>query len=160
MARRLLQLQTAVLAAGTAFAWYTVATDFVRFYGYEGTVFKVQNCIVPNPVTTPCFYGAFAFLVALVWSWRLYNQTEASLPREQKHLTWLLVASTLFAWGNATRVIVSFYRAGTGSTTGCSGVLTTNPFTTPCVIGSTVFLAALIAALFLNHQLRHAHSHI
>jgi len=156
MIRRLLQLQTLALAIGTGFAFYTVVVDFIRFYGFEGTVFKVQDCVVPNPVTTPCFWGAFAFLVALVWSSRLLRQVQ--LVRGQRRLSWLLVASTIFAWGNFSRVAYDFYRAGTGSTTGCSGVLTTNPFTTPCFIGSVIFLVALTIALFLNRQLRHAPS--
>lgn len=157
MLRRLFQLQIAVLAVGVVFAFYTIVTDFMRFYNYEGTLLKIKDCIVPNPVTTPCFYGAFAFLIALIWSWRLYKKTGPLQARGQKYLTWFLVASNLFAWGNFSRVAISFYQSAGHATKGCSGVLTTNPFTTPCFIGSAIFLLALIITLTATYRLRHAY---
>src|ERR1700741_4693730 len=146
MLRSLLRLQILVLAAGTVFAFYTIVVDFLRFYDYEGTLLKVSDCIVPNPVTTPCFYGAFAFLLAAIWAWKLYQQDMVQQVRGQKHLTWFLIASNLFAWGNFSRVAWSFYHSTTGSTIGCSGVATTNPYTTPCFIGASIFLLGLIVA--------------
>lgn len=157
MFKRLRQWQIAVLAGGTIFAFYTIAIDFLRFYDYEGTLFKVNDCIVPNPVTTPCFYGGFAFLIATIWAWKLYKKTEPLQARGQKHLTWFLVASNLFAWGNFSRVAWSFYHSTTGATIGCSGVATTNPYTTPCFIGSAIFLIGLVLTLIIVRQLRHAH---
>jgi hypothetical protein len=61
---------------GAVIAWSTVALAFIRFYRAEGTLLKVTNCRFPNPITTPCFYGAIAFVVALLWA--------ASLPRGAK----------------------------------------------------------------------------
>lgn len=158
MSKKLHQWQLAILGVGTIFSFYTVVTDFMRFYDYEGTLLKVQDCVVPNPVTTPCFYGSFAFLAALVWSCRIYRGATERTAGQLIKLTWLLIASNLFAWGNFSRVAYSFYSAGTGSTTGCSGVLTTNPFTTPCFIGSAIFMLALLTTLILNRSLRHAPS--
>lgn len=160
MLRRLFQLQIAVLAGGTLFAFYTIATDFMRFYNYEGTLFKINDCIVPNPVTTPCFYGGFAFLIAAIWAWRLYRKAAPLQARGQKYLTWLLVASNLFAWGNFVRVALNFYQSVGHATKGCSGVLTTNPYTTPCFIGATIFLLALIITIIVTRRLRHAYRSI
>lgn len=160
MLRRLFQFQIIVLAGGTVFAFYTIVIDFLRFYDYEGTLFKVNDCIVPNPVTTPCFYGGFAFLIAAIWAWKLYQKAEPVQARGQKQLSWFLIASNLFAWGNFSRVAWSFYDSATGVSIGCSGVATTNPYTTPCFIGASIFLAALTVTFIIVRQLRHAHHSI
>jgi len=152
MLKKLYQLQSIVLLIGVGFAWFTVYQDFARFYGVEGTVFKIQDCILTNPVTTPCFWGAWAFLIAFIWSLFILKQTDLVRAKSEKKLTWLLIASVLFAWGNFGYVLYSFLTSTTGSTKGCSGVLTTNPFATPCFIGSVIFLIALALALVIKHK--------
>ncbi len=150
MFKKLLYTQTIILLGGSIFAWFTVYTDFVRFYGIEGTVFKIKDCALPNPVTTPCFWGAFAFVVALVWSiyiLRLVNQSEQK--KQQSRLNWLLIASTLFAWGNFFYTAIPFWFRGSTPGVGCSGLLMTNPFATPCFAGSAFFLVALAVSLIL-----------
>lgn len=142
-------LQTVVLGGGTLFAWWTVAQDFSRFYRYEGTIFKLRDCIVPNPVTTPCFWGAIAFLVALIWSVRLLRASDTiARVRSERRLRWLLVAGVLFAWGNVAYVVYNFYTPQ-GTKTGCSGLATSNPFTTPCFIGAVIYLLALLVSLWV-----------
>ncbi|OGY90373.1 MAG: hypothetical protein A2677_01700 [Candidatus Komeilibacteria bacterium RIFCSPHIGHO2_01_FULL_52_14] len=141
-----LKIQTAVLVAGTAFAWYTVVVDFVRFYGFEGTVFKVQDCIVPNPVTTPCFYGAWAFLIALIWTLRLLKRRVYSASGI-RNLMLFLAAGTIFAFGNFGYGYMKFLANSGKPTVGCSGLLMTNPFFTPCFIGAMLFLASLIVSI-------------
>ena len=64
MDRLLVRLQIAVLAIGTAFAWFTLVGDFRRFFSACGRVFEWSGCVVTNPLPTPCFYGAPAFLAA------------------------------------------------------------------------------------------------
>ncbi len=139
-----------VLAAGTLFAWYTVYNDFRRFYDSEGTLFKIQDCAIPNPVTTPCFYGAFAFLIALIWSIVIMKLSVANFRASLSKLLWLLIASVIFAWGNFVYSLVRFYQTQTsGQAIGCSGQLVTNPWTTPCFIGACNFLLALVIAWIL-----------
>lgn len=60
--------QSIILLTGTLWAWGNTLRDLVRFYGFEGTLFKVADCVIPNPFTQPCLYGAIGFLVAFVWS--------------------------------------------------------------------------------------------
>ena len=142
-----------VLAGGTIFAWYTVYTDFNRFYDSEGTLFKIQDCAIPNPVTTPCFYGAFAFLIAFVWSVIIIRKTADSRIKELKKLLWLLLASVLFAWGNFIYSLMRYYQTrDSGQAIGCSGQLVTNPWTTPCFIGAVIFLTALVVAVILYRR--------
>lgn len=147
--------QLIILLGGTIFAWVTVFQDFSRFYNYEGTIFKISNCVVPNPVTTPCFYGAFAFLIAFIWSIKLLKKTDVTARvRSQGRLRWLLVASVLFAWGNFAYVLYKFY-SPKADHTGCSGVYVSTPFLTPCFFGSVIFLIALVVGILLLRRDRH-----
>lgn len=154
----LLKIQSIVLLGGTLFAWYTVYTDFSRFYDIEGTLFRVQDCIIPNPVTTPCFYGAFAFLIAFIWSLYIIKFTDDKKRWHQTRLMWLLIASVLFAWGNFSYTLYKFWLSKGAPTIGCSGVLSTSPWVTPCFTGAVIFLVSLIVGLiikrkFLNRRL-------
>ena len=150
--KNLFRAQALVLLTGTIFAWYTVYQDFSRFYLNEGTVFKINDCIVPNPVTTPCFYGAFAFLAAFIWSLYIIKFVDDKQKLHQQKLFWLLIASVLFAWGNFSRTLYSFWLSKGAPTIGCSGVLSTSPWSTPCFIGSVIFLLAMIMALVIKFR--------
>lgn len=144
-----LRTQTALLAAGTFYTWYTVINDFRRFYNYEGTVFKLQDCIVPNPVVTPCFYGAIGFGVALLWSIAILRKRDEVRRRVlQMWLALFLLSGTIFGGVNTGLVLWRFYTPHEGVAIGCSGIPTTNPFTTPCFIGTSDYLLSLIAAAF------------
>ena len=81
------------LTAGAMIAWSTVTLAFIRFYRAEGTLLKVTNCRFSNPITTPCFYGAIAFIVALLWAVSLMRDVNAR-RRGYEGLWWLLLAST------------------------------------------------------------------
>jgi len=141
-------VQTIVILAGTVFAWYTVVTDFLRFYHYEGTLFKVRDCVVPNPVVTPCFYGALAFILALALSIQVLRKEE-NRTTIQRYLTWLLGAGTLFAAGNFTLTMVRYIQSNaTGeSFIACSGIPAATPLTTPCFFGLIFYAAAFMVAL-------------
>ncbi|MFH1890978.1 MAG: hypothetical protein ABIJ91_05470 [Candidatus Kuenenbacteria bacterium] len=152
--KKLLQLQSIILLGGTLFAWYTVYQDFVRFYAVEGGLFKVQDCLIPNPVTTPCFYGAFAFLIAFVWSLKIIKFADEKKKLNQRRLVWLLIASTLFAWGNFTYTLYKFWLSRGEPTIGCSGILSGSPWVTPCFIGALIFLAALVAGLVIKKKMK------
>lgn len=136
-------LQIGVLFVGVLVAFTAVISDFTRFYGAEGTIFKIQNCTYPNPVTTPCFYGAFAFLGALIWSFFILKKEEQRRVRQENYLSWLLLGGTLFALGNFTKLFLDYLG---GSKTGCSGAPMTSPFVTPCFFGLTLFFIALLVS--------------
>jgi hypothetical protein len=133
------------LAAGSAIAWSTVALAFIRFYRAEGTLLKLTNCRFPNPVTTPCFYGAIAFLVALFWAASLARGTT---PRAHGYdgLWWLLLASTIFGWSNVAYEFWSWNRSPTGFLVSCTTESISSPFQSPCLYGSTMFFGAWITA--------------
>jgi purine-cytosine permease-like protein len=61
-------MQAWVLAAGTALSWLTLVGDYRRFFAAGGRVFELSECIVHNPLLTPCFLGALIFLASLAIS--------------------------------------------------------------------------------------------
>ncbi|NBO21952.1 hypothetical protein EBU94_01230 [bacterium] len=134
-------LLTIILVGGTAFSWTTVYQDFSRFYNLYGDIFKIEGCDIPNPVTTPCFYGAIAFAISL----------GLLLFRKYKSLFYLLVFGTIFAWSNFLYEFYKFYST-TGVKTSCSGVVTDNVFTTPCFYGALIYLLALITIIFSRRK--------
>ena len=137
-------LQLFLLLSGTIIAFVSVYDDFVRFYGAEGTIFKIENCTYPNPVLTPCFYGAFAFLGAFFGTLVVLREKDISIKiRREKYLSWFLVGGVLFSWGNFTKLYLDYFQ---GSQIGCSGAPMTIPFQTPCFYGATLFLLSLFAS--------------
>ncbi|OHA79334.1 MAG: hypothetical protein A2747_02745 [Candidatus Yonathbacteria bacterium RIFCSPHIGHO2_01_FULL_44_41] len=149
MKTKMYWIQTATLLGGTVFAWTTALVDFMRFYNAEGTLLKIKDCIYPNPVTTPCFYGAIAFAVAFAWSVALLKKEGEMRRKSEKYLLVLLSAGNVFAWTNFLRLVYDFYTALPGQGVGCSGVPTASPFTTPCFYGSAIFFVALLIALII-----------
>lgn len=155
--KRYLLLQLIILVLGTLFAFYTVYTDFTNFYAYEGTLLKIKDCVVPNPVTTPCFYGAFAFLASLIWSTWIYLAKDVQAKfNNQKKLLFLLGFGVVFAWSNFSYELYKFLTLEAGAYVGCSSSkgLAHTPFTTPCFYGAVLFLLSFLAGLLAFKKLR------
>lgn len=150
--KKIYWLQSIVLFAGTIFAWFTVYTDFARFYNFYHSFTRIQGCVIPNPITTPCFYGAFAFLGAFIWSLYILKMPKEKKIAHQKKLIILLIASTIFAWSNLGIEVYNFYLRKSGTKIGCSGIPTDNIFTTACFIGSIIFLCALIISVIIDKK--------
>ena len=132
------------LVVGTVIAWSTVTLGFIRFYRAEGTILKFTNCALPNPLTTPCLYGAIAFLVALIWAAYLASHT-MSIGRGYEHLWWLLLASTIFGWSNVAYEFWTWIRSATRTIVSCSAQPISSPLQSPCLYGSTMFLGAWLS---------------
>jgi len=144
--------QSVWLLMGTIFAWFTVYSDFTRFYNLYEDLTRISNCVIPNPVTTACFYGSFAFLGAFIWSLVI---NKASIPKKktnQKKLHILLIGSTIFAFSNLALEIYNFYFSKDSSQISCSGVPSDNIFVTPCFIGSMFFLGSLIISSIIKRK--------
>ena len=125
-----------ILVGGTAFSWTTVYFDFIRFHKIYGTIFRISGCTTPNPIMTPCFYGAIVFAICLY----------LSISKKYGYLLYLLIAGTLFAWGNFFFEFYKFYFS-IGPKVSCSGIITDNVFNTPCFHGALIYLLALTALL-------------
>ena len=146
-------LQIAVLAAGTLFAWTVVATDLYRFTLTGGDLNQFRGTALPNPVTTPCFYAALIFSVALRWAVKL-QQTAADATKQHR-LTWLLAGGAALALGHAGYVCYASYTPqASGGAHVCSLPQLLDPFETPCFVGFVLFLAALLTTLAAARGLR------
>lgn len=148
-------LQTLILLGGVVFAWYTVFGDFHRFFGAGYTITQFKNCGTPNPLATPCFYGAIMFIVALAWSLIILIAADASKNvKSQKYLMWLLLAGTLFAWGNFAYQMYKYYAPHIGPYIGCSGIPLKHPIYTPCFTGTMIYLAAFVVSLIFLKMMK------
>ncbi|OGH65420.1 MAG: hypothetical protein A3J66_02260 [Candidatus Magasanikbacteria bacterium RIFCSPHIGHO2_02_FULL_47_14] len=151
MARKLLYLQTLILVGGIAFSWATLVNQFITFYNTYGTLFRVKDCTIPNPVTTACFYGALAFVFAFFWSFLLLLRTTL---KSQKYLRNFLLFGVVFALSVLTYEFLVYYRVIVPPVQGigCSpGVF---PLKTPCLRGALFFIASFITAFFATRELK------
>lgn len=147
--KNLFKVQSFVLLIGTLFAWTTVYLDFSRFYHQYGTLIRIKDCVIPNPVTTPCFYGAFVFLFGFFWSLMILKKSEADKSKEQRKLNIILLAGTIFAWSNFTIETVKFYFVKSSPKITCSGIPTDNILFTSCFYGSILFLISFIISMII-----------
>jgi hypothetical protein len=152
--RTLQKAQVWILAAGTAFSWSTLVADYRRFFDAGGRVLELSGCAVQNPVTTPCFYGALAFLAAFAWSVAILRFTPEAARRHQTGLGWLLAAGTVFAWGNFGYEVYRYYgSAKAASAFSCPpGEVAIHPLLAPCFYGALIFLAALVVSVLITHR--------
>jgi hypothetical protein len=157
MDRRLLRIQTLALAIGTVFSWTTLVFDYRRFFAAGGRAFEFSGCVVANPLATPCFYGAIAFLAALVWAAAILGSApEIARPR-QRGLYWLLAAGTTFAWGNFGYEVYRYlepHPAPSAFSCPAGGEVATHPLAAPCFYGAIIYLSALLISRALLRERR------
>jgi hypothetical protein len=151
MDRRLLKLQVALLAIGTAFSWFTLVVDYRRFFAAGGAVFELSGCAVANPLATPCFYGALAFLTAFVWAIAVLRSAPEAAKQRQRGLRWLLSAATVFAWGNFAYEVYRFSQPqASASAFSCpKEEAVVHPLMTPCFYGALIYLSALVVSMLV-----------
>lgn len=141
--KKLLFLQSLLLFGGTVFAWSALLAQFgdSPFFGGTGA----------NPLLTACFYGSVAFLVALFWSVRAYqNQSSAS----ERRLRGFLLFCVAFAASVVAYEAVVFYKLlgiGTNAFICTPGV---HPLQTPCFIGLLFFTGAFIVSASAVRRVR------
>lgn len=148
---RLLKWQIGLLSLGTAFSWSVLLFQYARFLGAGCGVLQLSACAARNPVLTPCFYGAWAFLAALVWALFVTRCEPGARHTLQRRLNGLLVFGTLFAWGNFGYELYRYVTTRTAPAFSCPapGGEAVNPFTAPCFSGALIFLCALLVSLAL-----------
>ena len=130
------------LVTGSVIAWSTITLGLLRFYRLEGTLLKFTDCAVPNPLVTPCFFGAIAFLVALLWALSLSHAPTPSATSRYNPLWWFLLAATIFGWSNVALEVWKWHESSTGLLMTCTADAVASPFQSPCLYGSAMFLAA------------------
>lgn len=132
---------------GAIFAWTTLIGQFQKFLAVYDSIFRFSDCIIPNPIATPCFWGAVAFVVAFIWSLYLIVR-----PNERGDI-WLsrfLLFGVLFALAVLGYEAIEFYHLvdfGGVSVSCAPGV---HPLNTPCFTGFLFFLAAFVLSWVLR----------
>jgi hypothetical protein len=146
-----LRVQVALLALGTAFSWFTLVIDYRRFFAAGGRAFEISGCAVANPLVTPCFYGAVAFLAAFVWALVILRSAPGVVPARQRGLNWLLASGTVFAWGNFAYEVYRFSLPQPGASAfSCpKEEAVTQPLMAPCFYGALIYSAALAVSMLI-----------
>jgi len=143
------KIRIVALALGVIVSWYATIGAFAQFYQYEGTLFKIKDCILPNPITTPCFWGALAFFIALVLAVKFFKKSNVKF---ETYFIYFMIASVLFAWGNFAIELKGIEPVPGAIIAPCpaSGK---NPFLTPCFFGSVLFTSSLLLSYRISHTL-------
>lgn len=147
--KKSLILQSVLLVGGTVFAWSKLIPQFSEFIAIYGTAFRFRDCAIPNPLTTACFYGSVAFVVALIWSLKLLRKPDYT---SERYLRNFLLFGVCFAASVVSYEFADYYKLFSSEVTiSCSpGVL---PFKTPCFTGMLFFIASFITAVFATRRL-------
>lgn len=136
------------LVVGVFVSWSTTINQFLKFYQIEGTVFKIKDCAIPNPVTTPCFWGSLAFMASLIWSIKVFLLKVKDKLKNIKYMRLFLLGSMIFAWTNFTIEYRQFVLSSAQKATTCSGVVD-SPFQSACFYGSLLFTLSFMTVFFI-----------
>lgn len=134
---------SATILGGVLFAWTTLYGQFERFLSVYGDLLRFRDCVIVNPIATPCFWGALAFLAAFAWSAALLARPS---ERQYRYLTHFLLFGVFFALAVLGYEAVEYYGfidLGSASVSCAPGAM---PLQTPCFTGFLFFLAAYCAA--------------
>lgn len=137
--------------AGVAVSWITTINSFVNFYRIEGTLFKIKDCAVPNPIVTPCFWGALAFIAGAYWAIKLNKEADAG---KEKGFLYFIIFCILFAWSNfLVEVLKIDYKIG-GVISPCP-VAYSSPWVSACFFGSVLFTLSGLTTLLIVKSKKH-----
>ncbi|MBP7859752.1 hypothetical protein KA001_02215 [Patescibacteria group bacterium] len=138
---------------GTLYSYSAVILDYINFYKIAGTVFTLKYGLLPNPVVTPCFWGAFAFLLCAIITYKFLKADKTDLTKF-KYFILFVVASCTFALSNLSLEFKKFFEAGGKQYIGCSGQTVSNPFLTPCFGGSFIFVILLLVTSYSFRKIK------
>jgi len=149
--KNLLLLQSVILAGGTVFAWSKLLQQFSNFQAIYGTLFRFQNCVIPNPFATACFYGSMAFIVATVWSFFVWHDAKNF---KERHLRNFLLFCVVFAGSVVAYEFADYYKLFGSAAVPITCTPGVFPLLTPCFTGLLCFLGAYITSIFAVKQLK------
>jgi hypothetical protein len=134
------KLRFVTLLFGILVSWTATIKAFINFYNIEGTIFKIKDCLIPNPVVTPCFWGSLAFFLAAIWAYKLKNKESL---RKENYFLYFMAGSFVFAWSNFVIELIGV-TPKPGSIIAPCPATTSSPFTGACFFGSILFTFSLI----------------
>lgn len=134
------------LLLGSIIAWYETISKFSEFYSNEATIFKIRDCVIANPVTTPCFWGATAFVIATILAIRYYTRPSKNF---EKYFLVFMIACVMFAWGNFAVELVGVTPRPGAIVTVCQAN-PRSPFLSACFYGSILFTLSLATTYMIR----------
>lgn len=137
------KLRITFLLLGSIIAWGETLSKFSIFYTNEGTIFKIKDCVTPNPITTPCFWGATAFVIASLLAIVYFRRKSQSF---EKYFLIFMGACVLFAWGNFALELKGVQPDPNAIITVCQSN-PANPFLSACFFGSILFTLSFVLTL-------------
>lgn len=140
------KLRIVFLLLGSIIAWYETISKISEFYDNEGTLFKVKDCVIANPITTPCFWGATAFVIATILAIRYYHKSSKNF---EKYFLVFMIACVIFAWGNFAIELVGVTPKPGAIITVCQAN-PTSPFLSACFFGSILFTLSLVTTYLIR----------
>lgn len=147
--KRLSYILSVLLAGGVIVSWVAVYRLFAQFWPVYGNIFRFRDCAFPNPLATPCFYGAVAFLIAFIWSLTLLKNPSL---KSAVRLKGLLIFGTVFALSVLIYEVFDYYKIFSGPIASCApGV---PPLETPCFYGLIFFATSAITCAQFVRRLR------
>lgn len=138
-------LRVILLLAGIAVSWVAVINSFVNFYNVEGTIFKIKDCLIPNPITTPCFWGALAFLGGTMWAYKLHKNSNI---KKEKYFFYFITFCILFAWSNFA-IELRGVTPKPGAIIAPCPAAPYGPFLSPCFFGSILFTLTFLLNFYV-----------
>ncbi len=151
LAKKLLLTQALVLFGGTVFAWSKLIPQLRDFWALYGTFFRVNDCVIPNPFLTACFYGSAAFLVALFWSIRVYQSPGYGGERRLRNF---LLFCVVFGASVVAYEAVEYYKLFGHSTNAFICTPGVSPLETPCFTGMLFFIVAFGFSVVATRRLK------
>lgn len=146
-----LSLQALALAAGNYVGWITIFKEIGVYCGTQDgglwALISFSGDNATNPLLSACFWGSLVFLIALIWTARLFFEKNVQkFKLQMRRLWWLLLAGSLFALANNIPLFYKFYTQSSGNVGACSADTVTNPYLTSCFLGFAAFLLATVFA--------------
>lgn len=142
--KSLLFIQTLLLFCGTLFAWSRLIVQLQNFQFVYGTLWRFRDCSIPNPLTTACFFGSVAFVVALLWSVKVWQTQEKNSERWLKNF---LLFCVLFAFSVLCIEFVDYYKLFPSASVPISCSPGVAPWKTPCFFGFLFFTASYVTSI-------------
>lgn len=141
-----------VILSGVFWSWFNVIKQEKIHYEIEGSLTKIKDCTVTNPILTPCFWGAVAFLISFILSILIIKKKKEISLKLQEYLRKLTFVGTLFAWAVVGSESYDYFSNKMRPIETCTGVVK-NPLKSACFIGAIIFTLSFIISnkIFLKN---------
>lgn len=140
---KLRKIQILIIGLGVLWSWFNVIKQGKIHYEVEGSLTKIKDCAVTNPILTPCFWGAVAFLISFVLSILIIKAKKQKSKKFQGWLKKLTFVGTLFAWAVVGSESYDYFSNKMQPIQTCTGIVK-NPLESACFVGAIIFTLSFL----------------